>query len=184
LYVKCSVLSAYRSQNGPVLIASPAGGMDIEDVAEKSPELIKKIPIDIFEGISDKVALDVAKFLNFNEPLASVVSIILLILKTPTIYNSFNFFSQAANEIKRLWEFFLSVDAVQIEINPLVETLDNKVVCVDAKIQFDDNSQFRHKEIFELDETSESDPREVMANKHNLNYIGMDGNIGCLGKIF
>jgi len=78
----------------------------------------------------------------------------------------------------------LSVDAVQIEINPLVETLDNKVVCVDAKIQFDDNSQFRHKEIFELDETSESDPREVMANKHNLNYIGMDGNIGCLGKIF
>lgn len=78
----------------------------------------------------------------------------------------------------------MSVDAVQIEINPLVETLDNKVVCVDAKIQFDDNSQFRHKEIFELDETSESDPREVMANKHNLNYIGMDGNIGCLGKMF
>ncbi|KAL4135115.1 hypothetical protein QTP88_006765 [Uroleucon formosanum] len=147
-----------RSQNGPVLIASPAGGMDIEDIAVNSPELIKKIPIDIFEGISDKVALDVAKFLNFNGPLASV----------------------AANEIKRLWEFFLSVDAVQIEINPLVETLDNKVVCVDAKIQFDDNSQFRHKEIFELDETSESDPREVMANKHNLNYIGMNGNIGCL----
>jgi succinyl-CoA synthetase beta subunit len=77
----------------------------------------------------------------------------------------------------------LSVDAVQIEINPLVETTDNKVVCVDAKIQFDDNSQFRHQQVFELDDTSESDPREVMANKHNLNYIGMDGNIGCLGKI-
>jgi len=67
---------AYRSQNGPVLIASPAGGMDIEDIAVNSPELIKKIPIDIFEGISDKVALDVAKFLNFNGPLTSVVSII------------------------------------------------------------------------------------------------------------
>lgn len=67
----------YRSQNGPVLIASPAGGMDIEDVAENSPELIKKIPIDIFKGISNEVALDVAKFLNFNEPLASKVSIIL-----------------------------------------------------------------------------------------------------------
>jgi len=91
---------------------------------------------------------------------------------------------QAAIEIKKLWEFFLSVDAVQIEINPLVETSDNKVVCVDAKIQFDDNSQFRHQDIFELDEISESDPREVMANKHNLNYIGMSGNIGCLGKIF
>lgn len=70
---------AYRSQNGPVLIASPAGGMDIEDIAVNSPELIKKIPIDIFEGISDKVALDVAKFLNFNGPLASVVSVIPLI---------------------------------------------------------------------------------------------------------
>lgn len=72
------VLNIYvdRSQNGPVLIASPAGGMDIEDVAENSPELIKKIPIDIFKGISDEVALDVAKFLNFKEPLASKVSII------------------------------------------------------------------------------------------------------------
>jgi len=147
-----------RSVNGPVLIASPAGGMDIEDVAENSPELIKKIPIDIFEGVSDEVALDVAKFLNFNGSLTSA----------------------AAQEIKRLWKFFLSVDAVQIEINPLVETADNKVVCVDAKIQFDDNSQFRHENVFELDETSESDPREVMANKHNLNYIGMSGNIGCL----
>jgi len=76
--------------------------------------------------------------------------------------------------------FFLSVDAVQIEINPLVETTDKKVVCVDAKIQFDDNSQFKHQDIFQLDETSESDPREIMANKHNLNYIGMSGNIGCL----
>ncbi|XP_025419517.1 succinate--CoA ligase [GDP-forming] subunit beta, mitochondrial [Sipha flava] len=147
-----------RNENGPVLIASPAGGMDIEDVAVNSPELIKKIPIDIYEGISDEVALDVAKFLNFDGPLANM----------------------AANEIKRLWDFFLSVDAVQIEINPLVETTDNKVVCVDAKIQFDDNSQFRHQQVFELDDTSESDPREVMANKHNLNYIGMDGNIGCL----
>lgn len=77
----------------------------------------------------------------------------------------------------------MSVDAVQIEINPLVETSDNKVVCVDAKIQFDDNSQFKHEDIFKLDETSESDPREILANKHNLNYIGMSGNIGCLGKI-
>lgn len=63
----------YRNENGPLLIASPAGGMNIEDVAENSPELIKKIPIDIYKGISDDVALDVAKFLNFNEPLASKV---------------------------------------------------------------------------------------------------------------
>jgi len=147
-----------RSQNGPLLIASPAGGVDIEAVAENSPELVKKIPLDIYEGISNEIALDVAKFLNFHGPLAS----------------------KAAYEIQRLWEFFLSVDAVQIEINPLVETTDKKVVCVDAKIQFDDNSQFKHQDIFQLDETSESDPREIMANKHNLNYIGMSGNIGCL----
>jgi len=64
----------FRSLNGPVLIASPAGGMDIEDVAENSPELIKKIPIDIFEGISYELALDVSKFLEFKGPLASAVS--------------------------------------------------------------------------------------------------------------
>lgn len=69
----------YRSENGPVLIASPAGGMDIEDVAVNSPELIKKIPIDIFEGISDEVALDVAKFLKFEGPLASKASITLML---------------------------------------------------------------------------------------------------------
>lgn len=72
----------YRSQNGPVLIASPAGGMDIEDVAANSPELIKKIPIDIYEGISDKVALDVAKFLNFNGPLADKASIVFTVMFT------------------------------------------------------------------------------------------------------
>lgn len=71
-----------RSQNGPVLIASPAGGMDIEDVAVNSPELIKKIPIDIFEGISDEVALDVAKFLNFNGPLAEKASILHTVILT------------------------------------------------------------------------------------------------------
>lgn len=69
-----------RSQNGPVLIASPAGGMDIEDVAENSPELIKKIPIDIFEGVSDELALDIARFLDFKESLTSVV--IILVLKS------------------------------------------------------------------------------------------------------
>jgi len=63
----------YRTENGPLLIASPSGGMDIEDVAKNSPELIKKVPIDIYEGVTDDIALDVAKFLNFNEPLASKV---------------------------------------------------------------------------------------------------------------
>lgn len=74
------------------------------------------------------------------------------------------------------------MDAVQVEINPLVETPQGQVVSVDAKIGFDDNAQFRQKDIFATEDTTESDPREVEAAKYNLNYIGMTGNIGCLGN--
>ena len=77
--------------------------------------------------------------------------------------------------------FNIKVDAVQVEINPFVETPQGQVVSVDAKIGFDDNAKFRQKDIFDMEDTTESDPREVEANKYNLNYIGMDGNIGCLG---
>lgn len=147
-----------RQHNGPVLIASPCGGMDIENVAEKTPDLVKTVPIDIFEGISDTMALDIAGFLKFQGEVKK----------------------RAAVEIKKLWEFFLNVDAVQVEINPLVETDKGQVVSVDAKIQFDDNSKFRQREIFDIEDFSECDPREVDASKHNLNYIGMTGNIGCL----
>lgn len=76
------------------------------------------------------------------------------------------------------------MDAVQLEINPLVETKEGEVVAVDAKIQFDDNAQFRQAQIFKLDETSEMDPREVKATQHHLNYVGLDGNIGCLGNYY
>lgn len=147
-----------RQANGPVLIASPAGGMDIEAVAEKTPHLLKTVAIDIFEGVTDKMAQEIAEFLLFKGDLKN----------------------KAAEEIKRLWNLFLKVDAVQLEINPLVETDDNKVIAVDAKLNFDDNASFRQKAIFDAEDTSESDPREVEAAKHNLNYIGMSGNIGCL----
>ena len=83
-----------------------------------------------------------------------------------------------------LFVHVLKVDAVQVEINPFVETPQGQVVSVDAKIGFDDNAKFRQKEIFDMEDTTESDPREVEANKYNLNYIGMDGNIGCLGTCF
>eukprot|EP00731_Ephydatia_muelleri_P002117 Em0001g2117a len=75
---------------------------------------------------------------------------------------------------------FLGVDATQVEINPFGETPDKRVVCFDAKINFDDNAKFRQKEIFDCEDTAESDPREVEATKYNLSYIGMSGNIGCL----
>ncbi|XP_032522881.2 succinate--CoA ligase [GDP-forming] subunit beta, mitochondrial [Danaus plexippus] len=147
-----------RAYNGAALVASPAGGMDIEAVAEKTPHLIKTVPIDIYEGITDKTAREVAEFLEFKGPLLN----------------------KCADEIKKLWQLFLKVDATQLEINPLVETDDGKVVAVDAKINFDDNAEFRQKEIFALDDKSETDPREREAEAHNLTYIDMDGSIGCM----
>ncbi|KAK3852015.1 hypothetical protein Pcinc_041372 [Petrolisthes cinctipes] len=147
-----------REHNGPVLIASPDGGMDIEEVAEKTPDRLLTKPIDIFEGMTDDLALEVADFLKFEGPLRE----------------------KCAKEVKGIWNMFLGVDATQIEINPLIETPQGQVVAVDAKIQFDDNAEFRQKEIFAQEDFSESDPREVEAATHNLTYIPMDGNIGCL----
>ncbi|XP_071961723.1 succinate--CoA ligase [GDP-forming] subunit beta, mitochondrial-like [Antedon mediterranea] len=147
-----------RAHNGPVMVGSPEGGMDIEEVAEKTPELIFKIPIDIQIGITDEQAMEMASNLKFEGSLQR----------------------EAAEEIKRMYELFLGVDATQVEINPFGETPDGKVVCFDAKINFDDNAEYRQKELFKLEDTSESDPREVQAASHNLNFIAMDGNIGCL----
>lgn len=147
-----------REHNGPVLVASPAGGVDIEAVAEKTPELIKTVPIDIVKGLSKETCLEIASFMEFKGKLVE----------------------KAADEIMKLWELFKKVDTVQIEINPLAETDDGQVISVDAKLNFDDNAEFRQKRIFAMDDNSESDPREVEAAKHNLNYIAMDGNIGCL----
>ncbi|XP_056646374.1 succinate--CoA ligase [GDP-forming] subunit beta, mitochondrial [Diorhabda sublineata] len=147
-----------RHRNGPVIIASPAGGVDIEAVAENTPHLIKNLPIDIFEGVTDEMADELADFLEFKGQLKT----------------------KAIHEIKKLWKLFVTIDATQLEINPLVETDDGKVISVDAKLNFDDNANFRQKEIFAMDDLSESDPREVEAAKYNLNYIGMAGNIGCL----
>ncbi|KAL7288722.1 hypothetical protein TKK_0017447 [Trichogramma kaykai] len=148
-----------RSHNGPVLIASPAGGMDIEAVAEKTPEQIKTIPLDIYYGIDDEIATEVANFLGFKDEKLK---------------------AKAVSELKNLWKLFVDIDALQVEINPLVETKDGQIVAVDAKISFDDNAEFRQKDIFSLEDTNEKDPREVDASNFNLNYIGMDGNIGCL----
>ncbi|XP_055640336.1 succinate--CoA ligase [GDP-forming] subunit beta, mitochondrial [Toxorhynchites rutilus septentrionalis] len=147
-----------REHNGPVLIASPAGGMDIEAVAEETPEKIKTMPIPVIEGITRVQALDVARFLEFEGALAE----------------------KAAGEIEKLYKLFLKVDATQIEINPLAETDDGRVISVDAKLNFDDNAEFRQKDIFAMDVHEDADPKEVEASKYNLNYIAMEGNIGCL----
>ncbi|XP_078399806.1 succinate--CoA ligase [GDP-forming] subunit beta, mitochondrial isoform X2 [Cetorhinus maximus] len=146
-----------RACNGPVIVGSPQGGMDIEEVAATKPELIFKEVIDIFEGVRGDQALRMAANIGFKGPLQQ----------------------QAAEEIQKLYSLFLKVDATQVEVNPFGETPDGQVVCFDAKINFDDNAEFRQKEIFSQDDISESDPLESEAAKYDLKYIGMDGNIAC-----
>uniref|UniRef100_A0A4X1VC51 Succinate--CoA ligase [GDP-forming] subunit beta, mitochondrial n=1 Tax=Sus scrofa TaxID=9823 RepID=A0A4X1VC51_PIG len=116
-----------RSCNGPVLVGSPQGGVDIEEVAASNPELIFK----------------------------------------------------AADQIKKLYNLFLKIDATQVEVNPFGETPEGQVVCFDAKINFDDNAEFRQKDIFAMDDKSENEPIENEAAKYDLKYIGLDGNIAC-----
>lgn len=147
-----------RTFQGPVIVGSPKGGVDIEEVAKNTPEHIHKVAVNIFDGIQDKDARYLAEKLEFKGPLLE----------------------QAAEQIKLLYELFLKVDATQVEINPFGETPDGKVVCFDAKFNFDDSARFRQKEVFAMDDQSESDPREVEAGKYDLNYIGLDGDIACL----
>lgn len=147
-----------RHYNGPVIVGSSQGGVDIEEVAEKNPDAIFKVPIDIMEGLSKETADQVADKLGFTGKNHD----------------------QASAQVQKLYKLFLDVDATQVEINPFVETPDGRVVCFDAKIQFDDNAEYRQREIFAMDDLSETDPREVEATLHHLNYIGLEGNIGCL----
>jgi len=163
-----------REFNGPVIVASPDGGVDIEDVAEKTPERIKKVPVDIKTGLTDAMADEISEFLGFEGDLKA----------------------QCSEQVKRLYTMFLKVDCLQLEVNPLALTPDvdclqlevnplaltpdGIIYTADAKLGFDDNAQFRQKSIFEMEDTTESDPREVEAASYNLNYVQMDGNIGCL----
>ncbi|XP_027284736.1 succinate--CoA ligase [GDP-forming] subunit beta, mitochondrial isoform X2 [Cricetulus griseus] len=146
-----------RSHNGPVIVGSPQGGVDIEEVAASNPELIFKEQIDIFEGINDSQAQRMAENLGFLGPLKN----------------------QAADQIKKLYHLFLKIDATQVEVNPFGETAEGQVVCFDAKINFDDNAEFRQKDIFAMDDKSENEPIENEAARYDLKYIGLDGNIAC-----
>lgn len=144
--------------NGPLVVACPSGGVDIEEIAKKSPELILKEPIQIDAGISAKQCFKIAAFLEFEGKLAE----------------------KAAKQIQRLYELFVKVDSTQIEINPFAETADGHVFCIDAKLNFDDNAAFRQQQIFDMDTFEEMDVREINARKCGLNYIGLDGNIACM----
>jgi len=147
-----------RATNGPILVASTQGGMDIETVAKDTPEAILKLPININAGLSKESALEFANLLTFEGKTAD----------------------DAAETFIKIYNLFISKDATMVEINPLAELADGRVMCMDAKFGFDDNAEFRQKEIFDLRDPSQEDSREVAASKWNLNYIGLDGSIGCL----
>ncbi|XP_036054971.1 succinate--CoA ligase [ADP-forming] subunit beta, mitochondrial isoform X1 [Onychomys torridus] len=147
-----------RSFQGPVLVGSSQGGVNIEDVAAENPDAIIKVPVDIIEGIKKEQAVTLAQKMGFPD----------------------NVVDSAAENMVKLYKLFLKYDATMVEINPMVEDADGQVLCMDAKINFDSNSAYRQKKIFDLQDWSQEDEREKEAAKADLNYIGLDGNIGCL----
>jgi len=147
-----------RGTQRVVLMASSEGGMDIEEVAAHTPEKIHKIAIDPVKGLTDADADAVAG--KIGVPAASV--------------------PQARALLQALYKAFDETDASLAEINPLILTGDGKVIALDAKIDFDGNALFRHPDLVALRDLDEEDPAEVEASKHDLNYIQLDGNIGCL----
>ncbi|KAF9960901.1 Succinate--CoA ligase [GDP-forming] subunit beta, mitochondrial [Mortierella alpina] len=147
-----------RDSGGPVMVGSPDGGVDIEQVAATHPDHIFKTVVDIETGPTEKQTLDMAMKLGFQGKAVA----------------------DASEQMQNLYELFVDVDATQVEINPFGLTPQNQVVCFDAKISFDDNAAFKHPELQAMRDTTEENPREVEAEDCGLNYVGMDGNIGCL----
>jgi len=143
---------------GPVIVASEQGGMDIEGVAAENPKAILKYPVDMKTGLTDELATQVAKDIGFSPKSIP----------------------DAVKNMKNLYELFISSDCTLVEINPLAEDRQGRVMCMDSKLNFDDNAEFRQSDIFSMRDVSQEDAREVAAAKFNLNYIGLDGSIGCL----
>jgi len=154
-YLSCLV---DRAKSKIAFISCLEGGMDIEEIANKNPEKIITTRIDVEKEISD---LDCEK----------VIDVFKL---------EYDAKDQAIELIKSMYRLFIEKDASLIEINPLVLTKENNILCLDAKINFDDNAIFRHPDIYELRDLNEEDPTEIEANKKELSYIKLDGNIGCM----
>merc|ERR1739846_213677 len=147
-----------RAFNGPVIIASSEGGVNIEETAEKNPDSIVKFPIDAVQGLTVEGSKKVAVKLGIHDTKVDEVAQILL----------------------NLYKLFVSKDASMVEINPFAEDNSGNFVCLDAKLKFDDNAEFRQKAVFDQRDWSQEDAREVAAAEYNLNYIALDGDIGCM----
>ncbi len=147
-----------RAQAAPVIMVSEAGGMDIEEIAATSPEKIIKVAVDPATGFMGFHARKLSFGLGLGKDLMK---------------QAFGLFSQ-------LYTIFVEKDATLVEINPLVITGDNRLIALDAKMTFDDDALFRHPDIAKLYDEDELDPLEVEASRHKLNYIKLDGNVGCM----
>ena len=154
-YLSCLV---DRATSKIAFISSDQGGMDIEEVASKNPEKIITTKVEYSDEIS-------------NENCEKVIEI----FKLDKDANS-----QAINLIKSIYKMFIENDANLVEINPLILTKKNKLICLDAKMNFDDNALFRHPEILKLRDLNEEEKTEIEASKHDLAYIKLDGSIGCM----
>jgi succinyl-CoA synthetase beta subunit len=147
-----------RSTAAPLIVASTEGGVEIETVAEKSPEKIIRESVHPLAGLQPFQARKLAKQLAFESAQLK----------------------DASKLFDGLYRTFIGLDCSMVEVNPLVVTKKGEVLALDAKFNFDDNALYRHPEVAAMRDTAEEDPREVEASKHGLNYIGLDGNIACL----
>ena len=147
-----------RQSNKAVVLASTEGGMDIESVAKNSPEKIIKIEINSQTGLTDIDCQNLGKKLNLAGSALS----------------------DFAATVNSLYQIFIEKDASLIEINPLIKDSNDKIIALDAKIDFDDNALYRQEEILSLRDSSQEDERELEASRSQLNYISLDGNIGCM----
>jgi len=146
-----------RASGGPVIIACSEGGTSIEDLAEEKPELIVKVPVHPVEGITDEQAATVVDGLKVTTDKEA-----------------------AKEQVKALYKLFVEADCTMVEVNPLAEDASGILLAADAKVGFDDNAAFRQKDVFAKRDTTQEDAREVAASEWDLNYIGLDGNIGCM----
>ena len=154
-YLSCLV---DRASSKIAFISSDQGGMDIEEVAKNNPEKILTTKIDMNDEISNKDCEKIIKIFNLNDDAKN----------------------QSIKLIKSLYNMFINTDANMVEVNPLILTKEEKIICLDAKVNFDSNALFRHPEILKLRDLNEEDPTEIEASKHDLAYIKLDGSIGCM----
>jgi succinyl-CoA synthetase beta subunit len=154
-YLSCLV---DRASSKIAFISSDQGGMDIEEVANNTPEKIITTKIDITDEISNENCEKIIKIYNLTDDAKK----------------------QAILLIKSVYNMFIGTDANMVEVNPLILTKDKKIICLDAKVNFDSNALFKHPEIIELRDLNEEDPAEIEASKHDLAYIKLDGSIGCM----